>query len=408
MSRISKIITNAKDLDYILNITEEEATKRSFIMEMFGEFKGKRRFNVYDTFIVPKGVYGPEGKKNKEPFKTTVGIWIFNKVFIERQLFDMFGYINRPINKGMVGDITDKNTEWVLEDKCEMQVLKDFIMKAYKFMPYVVILSDNYTMKMLTVSKRINVRKAELIKKYRKELDEKDPEVAIKIQNELLDLAKDILKGDPSMDMYDSGARGKFNNTFKNLFIMKGITRNPDPTKGYNIIMSNYIDGVSKEEYADLANSLAEGPYFRSNRTEVGGYWEKLMLPAYQHVQILPEGTDCGTKRTIKIHLTKDNVKEYMYSYIKEGNKLIELTSDLVPKYLGKDVEFRFSSMCEEKDGKKCHKCAGNLFNRLGAKNVGAAMVQVASKLKLVAMKSFHDSQVVMTKLDADKAFGFK
>ena len=408
MSRISKIITNAKDLDYILNITEEEATKRSFIMEMFGEFKGKRRFNVYDTFIVPKGVYGPEGKKNKEPFKTTVGIWIFNKVFIERQLFDMFGYINRPINKGMVGDITDKNTEWVLEDKCEMQVLKDFIMKAYKFMPYVVILSDNYTMKMLTVSKRINVRKAELIKKYRKELDEKDPEVAIKIQNELLDLAKDILKGDPSMDMYDSGARGKFNNTFKNLFIMKGITRNPDPTKGYNIIMSNYIDGVSKEEYADLANSLAEGPYFRSNRTEVGGYWEKLMLPAYQHVQILPEGTDCGTKRTIKIHLTKDNVKEYMYSYIKEGNKLIELTSDLVPKYLGKDVEFRFSSMCEEKDGKKCHKCTGNLFNRLGIKNVGAAMQQVASKLKLVAMKSFHDSQVVMTKLDADKAFGFK
>ena len=408
MSRISKIITNAKDLDYILNITEEEATKRRFIMEMFGEFKGKRRFNVYDTFIVPKGVYGPEGKKNKEPFKTTVGIWIFNKVFVERQLFDMFGYINRPINKGMVGDITDKNTEWILEDKCEMQVLKDFIMKAYKFMPYVVILSDNYTMKMLTVSKRINVRKAELIKKYRKELDEKDPEVAIKIQNELLDLAKDILKGDPSMDMYDSGARGKFNNTFKNLFIMKGITRNPDPTKGYNIIMSNYIDGVSKEEYADLANSLAEGPYFRSNRTEVGGYWEKLMLPAYQHVQILPEGTDCGTKRTIKIHLTKDNVKEYMYSYIKEGNKLIELTSDLVPKYLGKDVEFRFSSMCEEKDGKKCHKCAGNLFNRLGIKNVGAAMQQVASKLKLVAMKSFHDSQVVMTKLDADKAFGFK
>ena len=82
------------------------------------------------------------------------------------------------------------------------------------------------------------------------------------------------------------------------------------------------------------------------------------------------------------------------------------MTSDLVPKYLGKHVEFRFSSMCEGKE--LCHKCGGNLFNRLGNKNVGAAMPQVASKLKLVAMKSFHDSQVVMTKLDADKAFGFK
>ena len=35
-------------------------------------------------------------------------------------------------------------------------------------------------------------------------------------------------------------------------------------------------------------------------------------------------------------------------------------------------------------------------------------MPQVASKLKLIAMKAFHDSQVVMTKMDPDKAFGFK
>ena len=63
--RIAKTITNPKDIEFLLNITEEEGTKLSFIMETFGEFDGKVRFNTYDTFTVPKGAYGPEGKKNK-------------------------------------------------------------------------------------------------------------------------------------------------------------------------------------------------------------------------------------------------------------------------------------------------------------------------------------------------------
>ena len=63
--------------------------------------------------------------------------------------------------------------------------------------------------------------------------------------------------------------------------------------------------------------------------------------------------------------------------------------------------------MCEAKDGIICNACAGNLFHKLGITNVGAAMPQIASKLKLIAMKAFHDSQVVMTKMDPDKAFGF-
>lgn len=405
--RIAKQITDPKDIEFLLNITEEQGTKLSFIMELFGEFNGKVRFNTYDTFVVPKGAYGKEGKKNKEAFLTTVGIWVFNKVFIENDLIDLHGYINKPIDKKMIGKITDSIGYAVLEEKLTLNELKRFIMKAQKFMPYVSVLANGYSMKLLTITKIIAKAKADLVKKYRDRLDAKDPNAAIEIQEELLKLAKETLKDDIAIDTYNSGARGSFSNDFKNMFIMKGITKNPDPTKGYNIIMSNYIEGISKEEYADFANSLAEGPYSRSNKTEVGGYWEKLMLPAFQHVRVDKKGSDCGTKRTITVKLTDRNIGEYMYCYVKEGNKLVEINSDNKDKYIGKTVQMRFSSMCESKNGLICNACAGNLFYKLGITNIGTAMPQIASKLKLIAMKAFHDSQVVMNKMDPDKAFGF-
>ena len=51
--------------------------------------------------------------------------------------------------------------------------------------------------------------------------------------------------------------------------------------------------------------------------------------------------------------------------------------------------------------------CGGNAFYRLGITNIGAAIPQVPAKLKLISMKAFHDSQVVMETLDPMKAFGF-
>ena len=88
------------------------------------------------------------------------------------------------------------------------------------------------------------------------------------------------MENDPAMDMFMSGAGGSFENNFKNMFIMRGSVQDPDPRKSYNIITSNYVDGISKEEYSKIANTLAAGPYSRAKKTELGGYWEKLFLPA--------------------------------------------------------------------------------------------------------------------------------
>ena len=405
-SRRSKTITSPKDIEYLVSIKEKDITT-TLIMELFGEFESGRRFNPYDIVTIPKGSYGPDGKKNKNDFTTTVGIWIFNRYFIEPHLFDLFKYINKTISKKLLGKLNTEISEAVLEDKISVEVLKDFIMKTQKCMPYISILAPNYTNKMLECSVVIARKKEELYKKYKDQIDKGDEVASNKMEKELLDFAVEYMGDDPSMDMFISGARGNIGNNFKNMFVMKGVIKDPDPNakQKYNVALSNYIDGIKSEEYSLFANSLAAGPYSRAKKTEYGGYLEKLFLRAFQHITLDPPGSDCGTKRYLEIVLTEDNLNLWMYSYIIEGSKLVELNSENKSKYIGKKIKVRFSGLCESKTG-ICNKCMGNLYYRLDKKeNVGTSLTQVPSTLKNISMKAFHDSTQSLYEMNLEDVF---
>lgn len=277
--RVSRDIKDEKDIDYLCKLKESDITT-SLIMELFGDFGDHQWFNPYDIITIPIGAYGgktPDGKDkyNKKPFTTTVGRLIFNKYFIEcePELLDVIGYVNDDLNKKTYGKLFDTLGYDVMEDIISIETYKRFCKKSQKFMPYVSILAPNHSDNMLTITKKINKRKAELIKENKEAIDAGDVMVVDKISKELLAYSRELMKDDPAMDMFDSGVGGSFDNNFKNMFIMRGSVQNPDPRKGYNIITSNYLDGVSKEEYSKLANTLAAGPYSRSKKTELGGYW---------------------------------------------------------------------------------------------------------------------------------------
>lgn len=409
--RVSKTITDQSDIDFLINLKDDDITT-SLIMELFADFGKYQKYNPYDIITIPAGGYGgplPNGKekKNKKPFTTTVGRLVFNKYFIEcePELLDFIGFVNENINKKTYGNIFDTIGYSVLEDKISIDTYKRFCKKTQKFMPYVSILAPNHSDNMLTITKKINKRKAELIKENKEAFDNGDVIVVDKVSKELLDYARELLKDDPAMDMFLSGAGGSFENNFKNMFIMRGSVQDPDPRKSYNIITSNYVDGVSKEEYSKLANTLAAGPYSRSKKTELGGYWEKLFLTSLQHVILEEPGSDCGTKRHIDLKVTNKNIGSIMYCYaINNDGSLTEITSENKSKFIGKTVSIRFSSMCESKNG-ICNKCAGNLFYRLGIRNVGASTPQIPSTLKVLSMKLFHDDQLNFTEMDPMEAF---
>lgn len=402
--RKSVEITGA-ERDEILSLSNKDCLKTSVFMEYFGDFKShKRKYNVYDILRVPKGTY----HNNKNEFTTTIGRWFFNKAVIDyNDLFPIFQYINNEITKGAYKKMNNKLSYALLEDRITVDQIKGFIMSFQKLMPYTTIICPTATEGFLTISNRIAPKKKELLKKYEKEIKEHNALEYNRLEKELLDYSLDLLEedGDEALDLLKSGAGADIGNNYKNMYITKGAQKNPDPTKPFNIITSCYAEGMSREDYPKICNSLAAGPYARACNTADGGYVEKLFLSAFQHLVLDKKGTDCGTTRTIEVTLDNTYLPLVMYSYIVEGGKLIRLDSTNMDKYAGKKVKMRFSSLCEHE--KICNKCAGDLFYLLGTTNVGVITPQLAACVKVISMKAFHDSTDKYRMMDIMKAFGY-
>ena len=407
-ARVSKVITGELK-DELLNLKEKDI-KASYIYDLFGEYNGISRCNPYDLIEVQVGAYGPEGHKNKNKFMTTVGILIFNKfMFEETELFKLFKYKNINFKSKDFDNINQELSFALMEDRIQVKSLKNYLMKTQLMSQFSTFLIPNYTESITTLSKVIGKKKDKLIKENKEALENGDVIVADNIEKELLAYAKEVLGDDPYLDTFDSGASGKFENNFKNMFIWKGLTRDPNPNakKPFRVATSNYMDGIKPEEYSLYCNSGIEGAYARGKKTEDGGYLENLATRAYQDIILDEPGTDCKTTRCIEVELNSKNFIRYIYNNIINSNgTLTELTSQNASKYFGKKVKMRMAYLC--KNEKPCAACAGNFFYKLGVRNVGLSLMQVFSTFKNKSMKAFHDSTVSLTEIDTMKAFGFK
>ena len=376
----------------------ERDISSSLFYKLFGDYGDGPLCNPYDTITIPPNVYGPIGKKNKNSFKTTVGLWIYNRWYIERDLFDIFGYINTTIDKKMFNNINTKLSYALLEDKINIRQLKAYLEKTQKIMPFEIILSPNMDEELLGITKKLNVLSKKLFNENKEALDNGDINTSERVLNEIYQYALTLLKDNPSMDNYLSGSGASIDN-FKIFFISKGMNFN-NTTGEFTMIKSNFIDGISREDYANNAAVLSVGAYSRAKKTADYGYYSKLIMSAYQHIKIGDRDSDCGTKRTVTVNLTNKNINLWIYSYIVEGNRLIELTSDNMDKYIGKTVKFRFSSLCESKDY-ICNKCAGNLFARRDNKtSIGISCTLISETLKQKALKAFHQTAISTSEMD--------
>ena len=241
---INDTITKDNFVDILFSMNGNDITF-DFMMKIFGSFEGKNICNPYDLLIVPAGTFKYKKADDKEysnskEFTTTIGLYIFNLLLSSVDLTHICGYINKNLNGKSYGKIEQQFVYALVEDRITVEQFKKWQMILQWLMPLQDVISTNHTEKMLTVSKAIAKKKAELIKANQEAIDRGDPKVIEDIEKELLKLAKEYIGDDPGLDSLNSGAGASFTNQFKNMYIIKGAVADPDPNaqQRYNIITS--------------------------------------------------------------------------------------------------------------------------------------------------------------------------
>jgi len=242
----------------------------------------------------------------------------------------------------------------------------------------------------------------ELFEKYKEDIKKGDPNVADLIENELLTLAKKILreKGSEAFDFFESG-EFNFKNNYKKTSVFAGALENPY-TKKLEILKSNYIDGISKDEFHHFANLTIVGGYSRNVETQKGGYETKKINNAVQGVMLDEAGSDCGTTQYLNLVIPTKMKDMFLHRYILDTGKLTLIDEKNISQFVGKEIKMRSPMFCKSED-KICSKCAGELFYKLDMKNAGLLSTTMSGNLMNMSMKKFHNTSVVFSKIDVDK-----
>ena len=226
--------TKENIVNYMLILKQSDITY-TFMMETFGEFNGESLIHPYDTFVVPVGRFSYEDKNGKivsntNQFVTTFGIWVVNIFLIRDFGFSkFFGYINEEMNDDKLNGLNQKLVYYLAEEKIDVPTYKKFQDYTLFLMPFENILAYTYSEEVLRFSETIKKKKEELLEQNKEAIANGDFVVAEKIEQELIAYTKEVLKDNVGIDSYISGAGGSIGNNFKNIYIMKGAVRDPDP-----------------------------------------------------------------------------------------------------------------------------------------------------------------------------------
>lgn len=399
----SKLISK-EDKAELLKLNQDTLSV-SLIAKLFGKTTSKKdgkfivkepKFNVRDKLHLDAHEY-----INIEPVDTTVGSFLFNKLMIEGMLENIIpnGYYNEVIDKKGFGKLLDLLSDGLMNGKVLVNPTLIKWLKQYEFygMKVCTIFSPSYSEGLLRKNVEIIKVKNDLLKKS----DPKNTQAMTEIEDELVAKSRDILKGDTGMTIFDSGARGSFDNDYKNMNLMLGPVAKPGSDGEFDFVSSNYIEGLQKQDIVAAGNSVVNAAYPKAVGTQQSGYLTKQYYAAYQSIQCDEDGTDCGTHMGITLTLTEDNIEDYYFQNIITKNGYETLTSENRDKWLNKKVTLRSPMFC--KTDKICSVCAGRRFYIMHIKNIGLTTGRVTNTLLNAGMKNFHNAKVKFDEVDIDQ-----
>lgn len=357
------------------------------------------KYNLDDYFLLEKG----ECCGNKRAGITSIGILIMNKWFVEPYLAQHVGYLNQRFSSGVIGHLDEVVASAYRKDNLSFEAYEYHLNASQSQGQLSEIVTPSYSEGTLTLPPKAAKLRKELFKKYAKELAEGDVVIANKVRDEVIAVVKEELKDDPAIENYTSGSKAKFDNSYAIMNIMQGSIQNPDGT--YTVVTESYDEGISKENYVAIANSAVSGIKSRALDVAVGGTIQRTIMAMAQEEVFAGKGTDCKTKRTIKIMLRPSQYKLYIGRFINMNGKDIHLTEDNIKKYIGKTLNFYSAMTCEKEAPYYCEKCVGTHPSEFGITKIGLLAQGAGSALLNSNLKAFHDAGIKTKTVDPKSLF---
>lgn len=383
-------------IEKILN-TDINGITKTFMEDMFAAYHDRQTGEYHESNFDPTEdvvLTNKEYKWVKDRVSTTPGQLLFNRYILERiGLSEHLGYWDIPIDSSGLKKLNAEVNNLALLDKITIKQLGEYIDSRDRLGFWAAaFLSVSISPALIRPMDNVNKRKNELFQQKASELNSDNPVTQImaanSIEKELMSMVRENLKNDTGYDMYRSGD-GNLDNNYKTINVMRGAVFN-DTTKKYDIVENSLMNGVKKENITAFANSVLEGAYPSAVGTADAGYMAKIILALLQSEHIDPDpNSDCGTKATIPVTVTKKNTKYLLFRNINDNGKIVQTDLHNINDYIGKTVQV-YSPQCCTRDA-ICGKCAGKLFHNLGVTNVGLLTTQVTQKVLNLKLKSKHN-----------------
>jgi len=336
---------------------------------------------------------------------STVGIFMANYVLVTYPFKDKIDYINGEVKIKAIEAIIAENLVKVPKEKTDLTIdeYKKFARNADFLTNLSRIVSIASTPKALIAPPGIEAYKAKIIKemkeKYGEDVFTNYSRVA-ELETKLKEYDKEFLKDDPS---YGKMLSGKVVNVArKKLFLTYGAEEGFDRSGKAKLVENSLTEGwpTDPEELAVMYNASRAGSYDRGSETQKGGTTGKI-IPRATNSVIIIEG-DCGTKKTRKFAITKNNYTKLRGRNIMDKGKLVSLDKDNIESYIGKIVDLRSPSRCEQSGSNFCSACMGPKMIDY-KEGISLLLLGITALLLDISMASMHAKELKTVLLDMNE-----
>jgi len=230
-------------------------------------------------------------------------------------------------------------------------------------------------------------------------VDKLDPDADISILQKQLDeissvIKKEISTGDtPLKYLFNCGVT-KFGQLVQ-LLGVKGLVLSPDGS--VHLIKRNFSDGLQHTDYFEAGHGARMGIVSRAQKTATTGYLQRQIIYALASVELDPNIYDCGTGKTLDLHVNEEVANRLINRYAIVDNNLIKITPENVKDIIGKRIKLRSPMYCLSK--KVCTTCYGDDYKLFNTTKIGFLAAQsMGERFTQEIMKAFHTGGTVSFK----------